>query len=88
MPFPSPIFVLGINHQTAPVAVREQLSFSDVQLREALNRLTCCDGIAGGVILSTCNRSEIYVSSHSSHVTHQRLKHFLSDVQKVDLNDL
>jgi glutamyl-tRNA reductase len=88
MPFPSPIFVLGINHQTAPVAVREQLSFSDVQLREALNRLTCCDGIAGGVILSTCNRSEIYVSSHSSHVTHQRLKQFLSDVQKVDLNDL
>jgi glutamyl-tRNA reductase len=88
MLFPSPIFVLGINHQTAPVAVREKLSFSDVQLREALNRLTCYDGISGGVILSTCNRSEIYVSSHSSHLTHQRLKQFLSDVQKVDLNDL
>lgn len=88
MAFPSPIFVLGINHQRAPVAVREQLSFSDEQLREALHRLTCCDGIAGGVILSTCNRSEIYVSSHSSHSTRECLKQFLSDLQRVDLNDL
>jgi len=88
MPFPTPLFVLGINHRTAPVAVREKLSFSDVQLREALTRLTCCEGITGGVILSTCNRSEIYVSRHASHAPHECLKQFLSDVRKVDLNDL
>lgn len=88
MNIPSHLFVLGINHQTAPVAVREQLSFPNSQLREALRHLLNFDGIEGGVILSTCNRSEIYVSTHSSLFTVERLTQFLTDFQRIDGKDL
>lgn len=60
------LLVLGINYQRAPVAIREQLSFSNSELKVALQHLLNLDGIEGGVILSTCNRSEIYVSTNSS----------------------
>jgi len=69
MDIQSQLFVLGINHQKAPVAIRERLSFPNSKLREALCYLINLDGIEGGVILSTCNRSEIYISTHSSPLT-------------------
>jgi len=88
MDITSQLFVLGINHQRAPVAIREQLSFPNSKLREALYHLLSFDGIEGGVILSTCNRAEIYVSTHSSLFITERLKRFLTDFQKVEFKDL
>lgn len=80
----SHLLVLGINYQKAPVAIREQLSFPSSGLREALHHLLSFEGIKGGVILSTCNRSEIYVSTYSSLFAFERLKKFLTDYQKVN----
>jgi len=88
MDIPSHLSVLGINHQKAPVAIREQLSFPNSKLREALCYLLKFDGIEGGVILSTCNRSEIYISTYSSLFITELLKQFLTDFQKVDYKDL
>lgn len=88
MDISSHLFVLGINHQRAPVAIREKLSFPNSKLRKALHHLLCFDGVDGGVILSTCNRSEIYVSTHSSLFITERLKRLFTDFQKVDLKDL
>ena len=84
----SHLFVLGINHKTAPVSVREQLSFTGPQLQEALNHLTSREDIEGGIILSTCNRSEIYVSSRSSNYVRDNLEQFFTEVQSVNLEDL
>jgi glutamyl-tRNA reductase len=56
------IVVAGVNHRTAPVAVREKLSFSGGSLKEALNRLKASPVIDGCVVLSTCNRTEIYAA--------------------------
>jgi len=84
----SHLLVLGINHQKAPVTIRERLAFPNSKLREALHHLLGFDEIEGGVILSTCNRAEIYVSTHSSLFKVERLKRFLNDFQKVDINDL
>ena len=54
-----PILLTGLNHRTAPLAVRERLSIPKSHLPEALDTLR--EHVGGGVILSTCNRTEVYV---------------------------
>jgi glutamyl-tRNA reductase len=54
------IVVVGVNHTTAPLAVREALAFPKDALREALTRLRQEAGLGEAMILSTCNRVEIY----------------------------
>ncbi len=57
------LFALGISHQTAPISIREQLAFSVESLPEALASLSAVPGVEGCSILSTCNRTELYVSA-------------------------
>lgn len=57
------IYCLGLNHRTASLHLRERLAFTEEQIRAALARLGCGDGLPGVsemAILSTCNRVEIY----------------------------
>ncbi len=58
------IFVTGLNHNTAPIAVRERASFTREQLPEALSLLR--EKFDEGVILSTCNRTETYTLTDST----------------------
>jgi glutamyl-tRNA reductase len=58
--------ILGINHKTAPVALREKVAFSEDRLISALRALRQEDGVAEVVILSTCNRTEVYWSGSAS----------------------
>ena len=51
--------VIGLNHQTAPLAIREQLAFSAAALADAVRDLSV-NAAAEAVILSTCNRTELY----------------------------
>ena len=51
--------LIGVNHKTAPVEVRERLAVPDRQLPEALQRLLRVPGVGEGMILSTCNRVEV-----------------------------
>jgi len=60
------IVVVGLNHETAPVAVREALAFPKEGLPEALARVREEAGLAEAVILSTCNRVEVYGRSTDS----------------------
>lgn len=57
---PSELFVIGLSWRTAPVAVREKLAFPDDELAEVLRELLSSPSIEEAVILSTCNRVEIY----------------------------
>nr|ABT18041.1 glutamyl-tRNA reductase [Heliobacterium mobile] len=57
------IFVVGLNHKSAPVEIREQLSFPEHILESSLHRLKSEPGIEGCAILSTCNRTEIYAAT-------------------------
>ncbi len=57
------ITVVGLNHRTAPVEVREKLSFPAHTLKGALRRLNSYPVIEGCVILSTCNRTEVYAAA-------------------------
>ncbi|RME93157.1 MAG: glutamyl-tRNA reductase [Verrucomicrobia bacterium] len=57
-----PVVVIGVNHRSAPVEVRERLAFAEGEIPEALRVLRANGAVAEGVILSTCNRVEIYVA--------------------------
>lgn len=59
------IFVVGLNHKSAPVEIRERLAFSDQDLEKALPQLRKETGLSEGLILSTCNRVEVYGVSPS-----------------------
>jgi len=54
------LFALGLNHQTAPLAIRERVAFHAERLRSALAELTRHEPVKEAAILSTCNRTEIY----------------------------
>jgi glutamyl-tRNA reductase len=58
--------IIGINHKTAPVALREKVAFSEDRLASALLTLRQETGVAEVVILSTCNRTELYWSGAAS----------------------
>jgi glutamyl-tRNA reductase len=57
---PMPLHVLGINHHSAPLEVREKLAFAPEQQAGALGALAARPGVAEAVLVSTCNRTEIY----------------------------
>ncbi len=78
------ILCLGLNHTTAPVNLRERLAFSEEKARAALARLGCggeAKPVAEMVILSTCNRIEIYAAA--ARLNFQGLEAFLSDIRGV-----
>jgi len=81
------IIVIGMNHTTASVEVRECLAFNSDALKWALNRLKPADRSVGycaeGVILSTCNRLEIYALVDSPESGRQRLCDFLASLHQV-----
>lgn len=60
------LFTLGISHQTAPISIRERLAFAAESLPDALASLSAVPGVEGCSILSTCNRTELYVSSEQA----------------------
>ncbi len=57
------IFTLGINHHSAPLAIREQVAFHVETLPQALSALTRQKPVREAAILSTCNRTEIYCAT-------------------------
>jgi glutamyl-tRNA reductase len=60
------IQVVGLSHHTAPVEVREALAFPRARLPEALASMRAVEGVEEVVILSTCNRVEVYVCARSA----------------------
>ncbi len=54
------LVAIGLNHQTAPVELRERVAFADDRLREALASLRGLPGVHEVALLSTCNRTELY----------------------------
>jgi glutamyl-tRNA reductase len=57
------ILCAGINHRTAHLDVRERFAVRESEMAEVLGRLRSIDGVSGVVMLSTCNRVELYASS-------------------------
>lgn len=61
------ILAIGLNHKTAPVEIREMLTLGAKKMPSALSFLKNYPGVSEGVILSTCNRTEVYLASSGFH---------------------
>lgn len=73
------VIVVGVNHRTAPVAVRERLAVPPSALPETLRVLQRLPGLHGAAVLSTCNRVEYYASSSTPAETIRALVDHLAD---------
>jgi glutamyl-tRNA reductase len=71
------ILVVGLNHRTAPVEVREKFTLSDEELPEALQQLKQTKSILECVIVGTCNRTEIYVVVDRLHLCGHFIRSFM-----------
>lgn len=78
-----PIVVCGLSHRTVPIEVLERVAVPSSELPKALLRLLDHDAVHEGVILSTCNRTEVYVAAHRFHGAVEAVRRFLSDVSGV-----
>ena len=80
------LLALGINHKTAPVALREKVAFTPDSLVEALASLRKVDGVDESVIVSTCNRTELYVNTQHESAT--ALLAWLSNFHHVEVDEI
>lgn len=71
--------VVGLNYKTAPVEIREKLSFIESELPQAMEALQKQKSILENVIVSTCNRTEIYAVVDQLHTGRHFVKQFLAD---------
>ncbi|MBI5559695.1 MAG: glutamyl-tRNA reductase [Deltaproteobacteria bacterium] len=82
------LVIVGLNHRTAPIEIREKLSFPPDTLGEPLKRLTANYGINECVILSTCNRVEVIGVVHEIEKGVWEIKRFLSEYHNIPLGTL
>jgi glutamyl-tRNA reductase len=81
------LFLVGLSHKTAPIGIREKLQFSNEQSNQYLDKLSKTPNVESGLVLSTCNRVEIYASGYEKDLHHQ-LKSFIYDFHHLSGNDL
>jgi glutamyl-tRNA reductase len=77
------LFLLGVSHRTAPVELRERLDFSSRDLGTAVQALAAHPAATEAVLLSTCNRSEVYVASDDPLQAREEIVGFLADYHGV-----
>ena len=80
------ILAVGLNHKTAPLEIRERLAFSRKQCRDALS--TLFNHVPEGVILSTCNRTEIYTLADHEFAEKHSLEHYLCEIGDMPIFEL
>ncbi len=82
------IAVVGLNHRTAPVEVREKLAFTGNALKAGLQHLKSYPVVEGCAILSTCNRTEIYAAMMEMNEGLNAIWDFLSVSSGVDISEI
>jgi glutamyl-tRNA reductase len=80
------LVLVGINHRTAPVEVRELMNIHETRLAGALSELVRREGIQEALILSTCNRVEVAIGARDDVQADPILRSFLSEYHHYDLN--
>jgi glutamyl-tRNA reductase len=82
------LFLLGVSHHTAPIQVRERLDFGPQGVDRALRLIAQLPGIGEIVVLSTCNRIELYATCSDVGEAHRGLSSFVGDFHGVPLDFL
>lgn len=74
------VVVIGLNHRTVPLGLLERLTIDDARLPKALHDVVSRDHISEAVVLSTCNRTEVYAVAEKFHPAYADLRDFLSEL--------
>jgi len=82
------LLLVGISHRTAPVDLRERVDFQARGVAEALRALSERGSAREAVVVSTCNRAELYVACDEAAATSEDLVHFVSDFNGVPPTEL
>lgn len=80
------IWALGINHKTAPVALRERVAFDPASMSDILTSLRQLESVSEVVVLSTCNRTEIYCTADE--YCSEQVTHWLQQNHEIAQGDL
>jgi glutamyl-tRNA reductase len=78
-----PIVVVGLNHRTAPISLLERLAIPEDRIAKALHHLQTFEHVLEGVVLSTCNRIEVYAVVSRFHGGAQDLRNFVAEFGHV-----
>ncbi|MSY06452.1 MAG: glutamyl-tRNA reductase, partial [Actinobacteria bacterium] len=81
------LIVVGLNHNTAPVEMRERVAVPSSRIVKAVHDLASRNHLAEVVLLSTCNRTEIYVRCTKFHNGVSDVQDFLSDQASLEPDD-
>ena len=82
------LILVGVNHKTTPVEIREKLAFTKGKIEESVDRLFNFPDIIEHTILSTCNRVEIYARANSQDSAIKAIKQFICDFHEVSPDEL
>jgi glutamyl-tRNA reductase len=80
------IFIVGLNHRSAPIEVRESVAFEKSQITEALGLLRNLSAVRESVILTTCNRVEVVAAAPETDRAMQAVKGFLDQQRSSSIN--
>jgi glutamyl-tRNA reductase len=81
------LLVIGLNHNTAPIEIRECLAFPEDKLEEALSKVRSLSTVKEDMIVSTCNRVEVYAATRETEKAVRDLKEFLSQYHGISLKE-
>jgi glutamyl-tRNA reductase len=81
------LIVIGLNHKTAPIEIRERLAFPEDGIEKALSQIKSLPLLKENMILSTCNRVEIYATVQETEKAILDLKGFLSRYHGLSLKE-
>ncbi len=88
------LLILGLNHNTAPLSLRERVSYGPDELEDSLNMMRAMlspsdkGGLSEVAILSTCNRTEIYCAANDADLISSSLQHFIAEQKQIRLQEL
>ncbi len=82
------IVIVGLSHKTAPVEIREKVAFAPTAMAEPLHQLLQLPAVSEALIVSTCNRVELYVVSRQPESAIIEMKHFLANFHNLQLSQL
>jgi glutamyl-tRNA reductase len=82
------ILVVGVNHRSGPLALLERLTVAPADIGKAVSGLADRDNVREAVVLSTCNRTEVYVVAERFHGAYGDVRDFLCELGRLSVDDL
>jgi glutamyl-tRNA reductase len=82
------IIIVGLSHKTAPVAMREKVAAGEASLESQLVELTALESVSEGVLVSTCNRFELYCVCENPQAGTLAVQNWLASSHQIELSEL